>query len=328
MKKILEYLFAGNKLSKAEAKKVLLEIGGGAHSEAKFAALLTVFLMRNISSEELSGFREAMQELCLVTDLSSYNAIDIVGTGGDEKNTFNISTLSAFIVAGAGYNVTKHGNYAVSSTSGSSNVLEYLGYQFSNNKAKLENELEKANICFLHAPLFHPTMKHIAPVRKALKVKTFFNILGPMVNPSFPKFQLLGVYSLEVYNLYKEVYKSSDVNFAIVNSLDGYDEVSLTDGVRYATNHSETILNPGDFGFNKIQPDDLYGGENIKEAAKIFISILKGKGTTAQNNVVVANAGLAINCLLPKKKLSECVEIATESLKSGRPFLSFKNLIP
>lgn len=318
MKKTLEYLFTGNTLSREQAKESLLAVGKGLHSEAEFASFLTVFKMRPITSEELAGFRDAMDELSLSTNLSEFNAIDIVGTGGDGKNTFNISTLACFVIAGAGVNVTKHGNYAVSSTSGSSNLLELLGYKFSNDINKLKNDLEKGNFCFLHAPLFHPAMKHIAPVRRALKVQTFFNILGPMINPSSPKYQVLGVNNLENFNHYKNVYETLKVNYAIVNSLDGYDEISLTSEARIATNQNEYVLSPLDFGMKKIQPEKLYGGNSVEEAAKIFVDILEGKGTEEQNNVVIANAAIGLNVYFPEKELPECIEIATESLKSGK----------
>lgn len=318
MKEILEYLFTGNTLSREEAKESLLAVGKGLHSEAEFASFLTVFKMRPITSEELAGFRDAMDELSLRTDLSEYNAIDIVGTGGDGKNTFNISTLACFVIAGASVNVTKHGNYAVSSTSGSSNLLELLGYKFSNDIKQLKNDLEKGNFCFLHAPLFHPAMKHIAPVRRALKVQTFFNILGPMINPSSPKYQVLGVNNLENFNHYKNVYETLNVNYAIVNSLDGYDEISLTSEARIATKHKEYVLSPLDFGMKKIQPEKLYGGNTVEEAAEIFVGILEGKGTEEQNNVVIANAALGLNVYFAEKELPECIEIAAESLKSGK----------
>lgn len=318
MKEILEYLFEGNILTSEQAKTNLLEIGKGKHSEAEFASFLTVFKMRPLASEELAGFRDAMAELSLKTDLSEFNGIDVVGTGGDGKNTFNISTLACFVIAGAGVNVTKHGNYAASSTSGSSNVLEYLGYKFSNNVEKLKNDLEKGNFCFLHAPLFHPAMKHIAPVRRALKVPTFFNILGPMINPSEPKFQLLGVNNNENFNHYKIVYKTLNVSYAIVNSLDGYDEVSLTADTHFASNKKETNLSPADFAMEKISPEKLFGGDSVKDAAKIFVDILNGKGTTEQNNAVIANAALGLNVFCPEKELLECVNLARESLESGK----------
>ncbi len=324
MKNTLEYLFTGNTLSREKAKESLLEVGQGLHSKPEFASFLTVFKMRPITSEELGGFRDAMDELKLNIDLSEYNAIDIVGTGGDGKNTFNISTLACFILAGAGVNVTKHGNYAVSSTSGSSNLLELLGYKFSNDPGKLKNDLDEGNFCFLHAPLFHPAMKHIAPVRRALKVQTFFNILGPMINPASPKYQVLGVNNEENFIHYKNVYETLDVNFMILNSIDGYDEVSLTSDTHFAKNEAEGFLSPADFGFEKIAPEKLYGGNSVEEAAEIFLNILNGKGTTGQNNVVIANAALGLQVVFPEKDLTECVEIATESLKSGRALEKLK----
>jgi anthranilate phosphoribosyltransferase len=318
MKKTLEYLFSGNTLSRTQAKESLLEIGQGMHSEPEFASFLTVFKMRPITSEELAGFRDAMAELCLATNLSEYNAIDVVGTGGDGKNTFNISTLACFLIAGTGVNVTKHGNYAVSSTSGSSNLLELLGYKFSNDPEKLKTDLEKGNFCFMHAPLFHPAMKHIAPVRRALKVQTFFNILGPMINPSSPKYQVLGVNNPENFIHYKNVYETLDVNYAIVNSIDGYDEISLTSETRIATNHKEYVISPSDFSMKNIQPEKIFGGNTVEEAAKIFTNILEGKGTVEQNNVVIANAALGLKVYFPEKSLMECVEMARESLESRK----------
>lgn len=324
MKKTLEYLFEGNTLTRAEARQSLREVGEGMHSEVEFASFLTVFKMRPVTSEELAGFRDAMAELCLVTDLSEYEAIDVVGTGGDGKNTFNISTLACFIIAGAGVNVAKHGNYAVSSTSGSSNLLELMGYQFSKDPAKLKNDLDKSNFCFMHAPLFHPAMKYIAPVRRALKVQTFFNILGPMVNPSSPKYQVLGVNNTENFDHYRNVYETLDVNFMVINSNDGYDEVSLTDSTRFAQKETEGYLAPADFGFEKIHPETIYGGDSIEEAARIFMDILKGKGTPEQNNVVIANAAVGLNLVHPEKSLQECVEMASESLKSGKALQKLK----
>ena len=324
MKETLQYLFEGNILTREQAKSSLLEVGKGMHSEAEFASFLTVFKMRPLASEELAGFRDAMAELSLFTDLTDYNAIDVVGTGGDGKNTFNISTLACFIIAGAGVNVTKHGNYAVSSTSGSSNLLELLGYKFSNDIEKLKNDLDKGNFCFMHAPLFHPAMKHIAPVRRALKVATFFNILGPMINPSSPKYQLLGVNNNENFEHYKNVYKTLDVNFVIVNSHDGYDEVSLTADTHFANNKKEGNISPEEFGFDKITPEKLFGGNSVEEAAKIFLNILEGKGTNEQTNVVVANAALGLNVVFPEKELKECVALAIESLKSGNALEKLK----
>lgn len=327
MKNTLQYLFEGNILTREQAKTSLLEVGKGQHSESEFASFLTVFKMRPLVSDELAGFRDAMAELSLKTNLDEYNAIDVVGTGGDGKSTFNISTLACFVIAGSGINVTKHGNYAASSTTGSSNVLEYLGYKFSNDLGKLKRDLEKGNFCFLHAPLFHPAMKHIAPVRRALKVPTFFNILGPMINPSSPKYQVLGVNNIENYNYYKNVYETLEVKYAIVNSLDGYDEVSLTANSRLASNHMEREVSPSDFEMQPIKPEKLYGGNTIDDAAQIFIDILEGNGSTEQNNVVIANAALGINLFYPEKNLLECVEMARESLVNKSAFNKFKSII-
>lgn len=324
MKETLQYLFKGNRLTRVQAKNSLLEVGKGLHSEAEFASFLTVFKMRAITSDELAGFRDAMFELSSKVDLSVYNAIDIVGTGGDGKNTFNISTLASFIIAGAGINVTKHGNYAVSSKSGSSNVLELLGYEFSNDIDKLRNDLEKGGFCFLHAPLFHPAMKHIAPVRRALKVSTFFNILGPMINPSSPKYQLIGVNNPENFEHYTNVYNTLDIDFAIVNSLDGYDEISLTNACRVGFRKEDKVLSPKDFKMEQVMPEKLFGGESVEEAAQVFMNILEGKGTPEQNNVVIANAALGLQLAHPNKSLSDCIEMARTSLKEGKALKCLK----
>lgn len=327
MKDTLNHLFAGNTLTKDEAHRTLVGIAEGQFSDAEIASFLTVFRMRRIKAEELSGFRQALLELCVAIDLSEYNTIDIVGTGGDGKNTFNISTLSAFVLAGAGIKVTKHGNYGLSSVSGSSNMFEYFGYQFSNNPDKLRREVEKAGICFFHAPLFHPAMKSVGPVRRALKVKTLFNMMGPIINPSFPKNQLVGVYDLDVMDLYHEVFKESGQNYLIVNSLDGYDEVSLTGDARFVSNLTEDSLTPEDFGFKTVSQDELYGGETVDAAASIFKNVLEGSGTQAQQNVVIANSALGIQCVYPEKSLADCVTEARESLESKRALGTFRKLI-
>ena len=327
MKDTLNHLFSGNTLTKAEAHQMLVRIAEGQFSDAEIAAFLTVFRMRRIKAEELAGFRQALLELCLAIDLSDYNTIDIVGTGGDGKDTFNISTLSAFVIAGSGIKVTKHGNYGLSSVSGSSNMFEYFGYQFSNNADKLRHEVENAGICFLHAPLFHPAMKSVGPVRKALKVKTLFNMMGPIINPSFPKNQLVGVYDLDVMDLYHGVFSEGNQNYMIVNSLDGYDEISLTGDARFVSNLTEDNLSPDDFGLARIAPEELYGGETVEAAAKIFKSVLEGTGTEAQQNVVIANAALGIQCVFPAKSLTDCVAEASESLKSKKALAAFKKLM-
>ena len=327
MKDLLNHLFAGNSLDKAEADSILTEIAEGKYSEAEIASFLTVFRMRRIQADELAGFRQALLNLCVAVDFSEYNTIDIVGTGGDGKNTFNISTLSAFVLAGAGIKVTKHGNYGLSSVSGSSNMFEYFGYKFSNDQSKLRRELEEIGICFFHAPLFHPAMKSVAPVRRALKVKTLFNMMGPIINPSFPKNQLVGVYDLEVMDLYHQVFRESGQNYLIVHSLDGYDEISLTGDARFVSNLTEDNLSPVDFGFSPVTQEELFGGETVAEAAKIFQSVLEVTATDAQQNVVIANAALGIQCIYPDKSLPDCVAEATESLKSGKANNAFKKLM-
>jgi anthranilate phosphoribosyltransferase len=327
MKDTLNYLFAGNSLSKTEAHQMLVRITEGQFSDAEIASFLTVFRMRRIKTEELAGFRQALLELCVSINFSEYNAIDVVGTGGDGKNTFNISTLSCFVLAGAGYKVTKQGNYGLSSVSGASNMFEYFGYQFSNNADKLRRELEKVGICYLHAPLFHPAMKNVGSVRKALKVKTLFNMMGPIINPSFPKNQLVGVYDLDVMDLYHDVFRESEQNYVIVNSLDGYDEISLTGDARYVSNQTEDSLSPEDFGFRRLKQEDLYGGDTVADAATIFKNVLEGSSTEAQQNVVIANAALGIQCIYPEKSLADCVGEVTESLESGKALNVFKKLM-
>lgn len=327
MKDTLNHLFTGATLTKEEAHQALAGIAVGQFSDAEIASFLTVFRMRRIKPEELAGFRQALLELCVAIDLSEYNTIDVVGTGGDGKNTFNISTLSAFVLAGTGIKVTKHGNYGLSSVSGSSNMFEYFGYKFSNNPYKLRREVEETGICFFHAPLFHPAMKSVGPVRRALKVKTLFNMMGPIINPSFPKNQMVGVYDLDVMDLYHEVFKDSGQNYLIVNSLDGYDEISLTGDARFVSNLTEDSLSPEDFGFKPVLQEELYGGETVEAAAKIFKKVLEGTGTLAQQNVVIANTALGIQCVYPEKSLTDCVAEASESLKSGRALATFKKLM-
>src|SRR6056297_168956 len=262
MKEILQYLFDHKTLDKSDAKQVLTNIASGQYNEAEIAAFISVYLMRSVTVDELSGFRDALLELCIPVDLSEFNSIDVCGTGGDGKNTFNISTLTSFVVAGAGEKVVKHGNYSVSSSCGSSNVMEYYGYAFSNEPGKLKREMDTCGITFLHATLFNPAMKNVAPVRKSLRIKTFFNMLGPMVNPSFPKNQLTGVFSLDVARLYNYIYQETDKQFTIVHSLDGYDEISLTGPFKLFSNRTEQTVRPVDAGFTTLEPEQIYGGEN------------------------------------------------------------------
>ncbi len=328
MKNILNRLFDHRQLSEQDAYDVLTGIGKGLYNPSQIAAFLTVYLMRQISVEELKGFRTALLDLCLRVDLSDFETIDVCGTGGDGKDTFNISTLSAFVVAGAGYKVAKHGNYGVSSSCGSSNVMEYLGYVFTNDEAKLKQQLDEAGFCMMHAPLFHPAMKNVAPIRRELSVKTFFNMLGPLVNPSFPRHQMVGVFNLEVARLYNYLFqKDEDFRFAIIHSLDGYDEVSLTGKVKSYRPDGEKLLSPDDWGLPAVKAEEISGGETVQEAAKLFLAVLKNEATTAQTNVVLANTAVAIQVLENGKDLKTCVEAARESLLSGRAYASLTNAV-
>lgn len=317
MKNLLNRLINHETISKEESKEVLVNISKGSYNQSQIASFLTVYMMRSITIEELEGFRDALLELCIAIDLSEYNPIDLCGTGGDGKDTFNISTLSSFVSAGAGIKVTKHGNYGVSSKCGSSNVMEHLGIQFSNEKDFLKRCIDEAGICVLHAPLFHPAMKNVAPIRRELAVKTFFNMLGPMVNPAFPKNQIVGVFNLELARMYGYLYQNTDKNFTIIHSLDGYDEISLTGDTKTISNHTEGILSPLDFGVDMLKQSEIVGGDSVKESAAIFMNILEGKGTTAQNNVVCANAGMAIATVEGCTPL-QGFEKAKESLLAGK----------
>ncbi len=325
MKELLNRLINHETISKEEAKNALVSISKGNYNTSQIAAFLTVYMMRSITIEELEGFRDALLDLCLAVDLSAYNLIDLCGTGGDGKDTFNISTLSSFVTAGAGIKVSKHGNYGVSSKCGSSNVMEHLGIKFSNDRDFLERSIEQAGICVLHAPLFHPAMKNVAPIRRELAVKTFFNMLGPMVNPAFPKNQIVGVFNLELARMYGYLYQNTDKNFTVLHALDGYDEISLTGDTKTISNMTESMLKPSDFGVTILKQEDITGGESIEASAKIFMDVLSGKGTTSQNNVVCANAGMAIATvkgITPK----EGFEFAKESLLSGKGLIALKKL--
>ena len=326
MKKILNYLFEHKSLSREQAKEVLYNISKNLYSDAEIAAFITVYLMRSITIDELQGFRDALMELCVQVNLGGNEVIDIVGTGGDGKNTFNISTLSCFIVAGTGNKVAKHGNYGASSISGSSNVMEQLGYKFKADNDSLKKELEEANICFLHAPLFHPALKVVGPIRKNLGVRTFFNMLGPMVNPAHPKYQLVGVFNLEMARIYNYLLQQGASAFTIIHGLDGYDEISLTGDTKVITNTGEKIYSAEDLGKRAVSPMDIYGGNSVEEAAKIFMTILKGGGTWAQNAVVLANAAMALQCTAKYKNYDECYQLAIESLESGKAYESLQKI--
>lgn len=325
MKTILNKLINHEVLTKEEAKNVLINISSGQYNPSQISAFLTVFMMRSITIDELSGFREALLDLCIRVDLSAYNTIDLCGTGGDGKDTFNISTLASFVSAGAGIKVAKHGNYGVSSISGSSNVMEKMGIKFSNDPSFLEKCIDKAGICVLHAPLFHPAMKNVGPIRKELAVKTFFNMLGPLVNPSFPQNQLVGVFNLELARMYAYLYQNTNVNFTILHSLDGYDEISLTGPTKIITSHMEGMLNPQDFNVRLLSQTEIEGGKTIEESAEIFTNIISGKGNEAQNNVVCANAAMAISTVT-KCSPKEGFELAKESLLSGKGLTALKTL--
>jgi len=327
MKEILNHLIEHKTLSKEQAKGVLKEMTSGEVNTSQMAAFLTIFMMRSVRVEELMGFREAMLERCIAVDIPEYDAIDLCGTGGDGKDTFNVSTLASFIVAGAGQPVAKHGNVGVSSLCGSSNLLAYFGHEFTSDVDQLKSSLDRAGICFLHAPLFHPAMKHIGPIRKELGVKTFFNMLGPMVNPSFPKKQLVGVFSLELARLYGYLYQNNDVRFSILHALDGYDEVSLTGDLKWISNDGEKVVSPEELGFKTIQPESIKGGSSIKESAAIFMKILEGKGSPEQEAVVIANAAIALTTSKPTWSLETARETARDTLKNGTALKVFKELI-
>ena len=327
MKELLTRLINQEYISTDEAKDALVKISKGDYNSSQIASFLTVYMMRSITIEELKGFRDALLELCIPVHFDGIETIDLCGTGGDGKNTFNVSTLASFVAAGAGVKVTKHGNYGVSSACGSSNVLEYLGIKFTSDIDFLKKSMDKAGICILHAPLFHPAMKNVAPIRRELGVKTFFNMLGPMVNPAFPKYQMVGVFSLELLRLYGYLYENTDKHYSIVHALDGYDEISLTGDTKIMShNKGERLISPEDLAMPRLKMEEIYGGNSIESAATIFKSVLNNNCTEAQKNVVCANAAIAIATATGKDYL-ESVEMAKESLESGRAKNTFQELI-
>ncbi|MCA6488395.1 MAG: anthranilate phosphoribosyltransferase [Chitinophagaceae bacterium] len=327
MKKILNHLFEHKTLSREEARDVLVAMSEGKYNESELAAFITVYLMRSITIDELLGFRDALLSLAVKVDLKEPKVMDIVGTGGDGKNTFNISTLACFIVAGTGKKVAKHGNYGASSISGSSNVMEQLGYRFTNDVDRLRMELATANICFLHAPLFHPALKVVGPIRKNLGVRTFFNMLGPLVNPASPETQLIGVYSLEMARIYNYVLQSSGRAFTIIHGLDGYDEISLTNDTKVITEQGEKIYSPRELGKRLVIAEDLSGGATLEEAAGIFRNVISGNGTWAQNAVVLANAAMALMGTGEYTSYDDAYQHAVESLESGAAQQSLEKLL-
>lgn len=327
MKQILIRLFNHEILTREEACRLLQDITHGRYNDTQIAALLTVFQMRGVKVDELIGFRDALLSTRIPIDLSAYQPIDIVGTGGDGKNTFNISTCACFVVAGAGYRVAKHGNYGATSVSGASNVMELHGVKFTNDAQRLIRSIENCNMAYLHAPLFNPAMKTVATIRKALGVRTLFNLLGPLINPCLPAYQLLGVADLPQMRLYTNTLQRLGIGFAVVNNLDGYDEISLTDEFKVMTNRYETIYRPADLGFSIARQEELYGGDTPQEAARIFDNVLENRATKAQTDCVLINASFAIQAVEPMKRIEECVAIARESLESGKALKTFRKFI-
>ncbi|MGY4536348.1 anthranilate phosphoribosyltransferase [Mucilaginibacter sp. UYNi724] len=327
MKQILNHLFEHKTFTREQSKDILKDIALGKFNNSQMAAFMTAYCMRSITVNELEGFRDAMLELCLPIDLEQGELIDLCGTGGDGKDTFNISTLASFVVAGAGYKVAKHGNYGVSSGCGSSNVMEHLGYVFTNNTDALKRSVDKANICFLHAPLFHPAMKTVAPIRRELGVKTFFNMLGPLVNPAKPQNQMVGVFNLELARIYAYLYQKSNVKYTILNALDGYDEISLTCDFKTFSSEGEKINSIESLGFEKLAEDQITGGHTVGDSADIFMSVLNNEATLPQTNVVLSNAAMAIKTIHPEKSFADCFYEAEKALVSKKALHSFKILI-
>lgn len=327
MKDILNHLFSFKSFSRSESETILTNIALGKYNSSQMAAFLAAYSMRNITVPELQGFRDAMLNLCIPVSLQDYNPMDVCGTGGDGKNTFNISTLSSFVLAGAGYNIAKHGNYGISSISGSSNILEYFGFRFSNREDHLKETLDKVGICFLHAPMFHPAMKSIAPIRRELGVKTFFNMLGPLVNPARPNVQMIGVFNLELARIYHHLFQDSESRYLILHSLDGYDEISLTDDIKIYSDRGESILDYQQLSRTRLLAEQIKGGSTMEESAQIFMHILEGKGTDAQAEVVIANSAVAISCYCPEKSIETALEEARISLMGKKALGRFQKLL-
>jgi anthranilate phosphoribosyltransferase len=326
MKTILQKLIQHRTLTREDAKNILKNIAAEKYNRSQVTAFMAVYMMRNITPEELAGFRDALIELCVPVDLSDFNTIDLCGTGGDGKDTFNISTLSSLVVAGAGYKVAKHGNYGVSSACGSSNVMEYFGYKFTNDPDTLKRQMDKAGMVFMHAPLFHPAMKAVGPIRRELGMKTFFNLIGPIVNPANPQNQITGVFDLETVRLYNYLFQQTGKQFAIIYSMDGYDEISLTGDFKMVTNSDDMMLTPEQIGLPRLKQEQLFGGHTVEEAAAIFKSVLDGKGTIAQNSAVYANSGMAIKTMCPQKSIEDCIDEAKQSLLSGKAIKVLQSL--
>ncbi|MFI3278004.1 MAG: anthranilate phosphoribosyltransferase [Rikenellaceae bacterium] len=327
MKKILNKLFDYQNLTASEAGELFRGIAASKYNDAQIASLMTVFLMRNISLDELDGFREALMEFRRPVDFGTREYIDIVGTGGDGKDTFNISSCASIVVASAGYKVVKHGNYGASSVSGASNVMESHGVKFSAEESMLKRSLDECNLAYLHAPLFNSALKAVAQVRRDMGVRSFFNMLGPLINPAQPRNQLLGVYNLSMLRMYSYMLQLSDVNFAVVHALDGYDEISLTSDFKVSTSISEKIYTPEQLGFERSAQESLYGGATVEEAAAIFDAVIEGRSTSEQRNAVVVNAAFAINVMEPMLSIEECIARANEAIDSGRAKATLKKFV-
>lgn len=327
MKQYLLKLIEGATLSREDTRDIMLNMTKEAYNEQQIAALLMALQMHGVTVDELLGFRDGLLETGKYIDLSDYNTLDIVGTGGDGKNTFNISTCSAFVIAGAGYKVTKHGNRGSTSVSGASNVLMEHGVKFTDNVDQLKRSLDKVGICYFHAPLFAYGMKFVGPTRKALQVPTCFNLLGPLVNPCHPKNSLHGTANQAQLRLYTNVHQRIGDNYGVLTSYDGYDEISLTSGFKFCTNLFEKVYTPKDLGFNYIRPEEIHGGSTILEAKQLFDNVLEGKATQNQQNVILANAACGISVMNPNLSIEESVAQARESLESGAALRTFQKFV-
>lgn len=328
IKAIFNRLLNHEELKREETKELLIAITRGELNDAEIAALLTAIQMRGISVEELLGFRDGILATGVPVPLDCDRYIDVVGTGGDRKNTFNISTTACFVIAGAGYKVAKHGNYAATSVSGASNVIKNHGVNFTADLDKLNRSINECGIVYLHAQLFAKAMKFVGAIRKALPFPTFFNLLGPIINPSKPQCQLLGVANLDQMRLYQQVYQKIGIDYGIVNSIDGYDEISLTGPFKVTTAAYERVFKPADLGFDIAKPEEIQAGATEEEAKDIFDNVLANKALPAQKNIVLANAAFGIQVYEKgKKTIEECIEIARESIDSGKALSTFKKFV-
>jgi anthranilate phosphoribosyltransferase len=325
MKTTFDLLSRGHSLSETEAYQLFQSIYKQELNATQIAAMMAFYIARVITVNELMGFRKALLDVCIPIKLDK-QAIDVCGTGGDQKDTFNISTLSALVLSASGIPVAKHGNYGSSSVSGSSDILNYLGYKFKTTSSNLNQELNTHNICFIHAPLFHPALKTVSVQRKELGVKTFFNMLGPLVNPANICFRYIGVYGLDIARIYNYILQQDSTKYCLIHSIDGYDEVSLTSSFKYITENTEKTIQPETLGFTRLSENDIFGGKTINDAANIFLNVLKNKCTQAQKNVVIINSALAMNGYNEKKSIEECISICKESIESKKVYTLFKQI--